>query len=582
MTNRRRPSPAALAFALLAFLSAPAFAEDAAGEKPKLPEGVKALTPEMQKELDVLVQAAAARRGLKLKNAVAMGQLDEPKLKQKVLKMFDDELPAAKMAPLEKSLKSFGYIPEEMNLGEYYPKLLTSQIGGFYDPKEKYLVLIDREGGPLGPQGEKMFGKEMMELMSNTMMVHEITHAIQDQHFDLSKFGHDAVLDDAAAAKTALIEGDATLVMYGYMLNSDLERVPMVAQQMKMFSSNPGQLAAMMPDMPGAKELAEAPAYLSENLMFSYIQGMVFALEVKKAGGQKLLDHAFTKDPPRSTEQILHPEKWLAKRDDPVKIELPDLTQSVLQGFARIQEGTWGEFNIRLMLEEKLGAAGKAEAATAAEGWGGDRFAVYERDGARVPVWCVDFDTQKDAEEFKAAVAKALKDAAVTCPPEKKRCTVVLGGKLEAKASEEVNAKLAAAAATAPENKALDLAALGITDADKPKPLGMAEAMQMMNSPNLKSLMGAGMETADLDKLVDTMFDDPDMSKALIDSVMDMYKQMGLSMPRDQVEQVIKNPAMRQMMKSMIKNMMPKQPAAQPEKEGATKTPADKPEPLKE
>lgn len=577
----RQPSTAA-AFVLVALLSAPAFAgEEAAGEQPKLPEGVKALAPEMQKELDVLVKAAAQRRGLKLKNPVAMGQLDESKLKQKVLKMFDDELPAAKMAPLEKSLKSFGYIPEEMNLGEYYPKLLTSQVGGFYDPKEKYLVLIDREGGPLGPQGEKMFGKEMMELMSNTMMVHEITHAIQDQHFDLSSFGHDAVLDDAAAAKTALIEGDATLVMYSYLLNSDLERVPMVAQQMKMFSSNPAQMAAMMPDMPGAKELAEAPPYLSENLMFSYIQGMVFALEVKKTGGQKLLDYAFTKDPPRSTEQILHPEKWIGKRDDPVKIELPDLTQSELKGFARIQEGTWGEFNIGLMLKEKLGAAGKAEATAAAEGWGGDRFAVYEKDGARVPVWCVDFDSQKDAEEFKAAVAKALKDAAVTCSPEKKRCTLVLGGKVEAKVAEELNAKLATAAATAPENKALDLAALGITDADKPKPLGVAEAMQMMNSPNLKAMMGASMETADVDKIVDTMLDDPAMSKTIVDSVMDMYKQMGLSMPREQVEQLVNNPAMRQMMKSMLKGMVAQQPAP-PKKEGATKTPEDKPEPLKE
>lgn len=570
----RRLSPAA-AFVLLALLAAPAFAEQAAGEAPKPPEGVKALTPEMQKELDALVQAAVQRRGLKLKNAVAMGQLDEPKLKAKVLEMFGDELPAAKMAPLEKSLKSFGYIPESMNLAEYYPKLLTSQIGGFYDPKEKYLVLIDREGGPLGPQGEKMFGKDMMELMSNTMMVHEITHAIQDQHFDLAHFGNDAVLDDGAAAKTALIEGDATMVMYGYLLNSDLERVPMVAQQMKMFSSNPGQLAAMMPDMPGAKELAEAPAYLSENLTFSYIQGMVFALEVKKAGGQKLLDYAFAKDPPRSTEQILHPEKWIGKRDDPVKIALPDLTQSVLQGYARIQEGTWGEFNIRLMLEEKLGAAGKAEAGAAAEGWGGDRFAVYEKDGARVPVWCVDFDTAKDAEEFKAAAAKALKDAAVAYLPEKKRCTLVLGGKLEAKAAEEVNAKLAAAEATAPENKALDLAALGIAEADKPKPMGPMEAMQMMNSPNLKAMLGTSLGSADVDKLVDTMFDDPSMSQAIIDSVMDMYKQMGLSMPREQVEQVFKNPAMRQMMKSMLKNMMPKP-------EPAAKTPADKPEPLKE
>ena len=128
----------------------------------------------------------------------------------------------------------------------------------------------------------------------------------------------------------------------------------------------------------------------------------------------------------------------------------------------------------------------------------------------------------------------------------------------------------------------MDLAALGITDADKPQPLGVAEAMQMMSSPNLKAMMGASMEAADVDKIVDTMLDDPAMSQAIVDGVMDMYKQMGLKMPREQVEQLVTNPAMRQMMKSMLKGMVSTQPPPQTKKEAPAKTQQEQPEPLKE
>jgi hypothetical protein len=349
------------------------------------------LPDDLEGRLRTLMRAAERYRGLPARRPVPSGTIDEAALEKKMAAVLREDLPPERLAALEASLKAFGLLPEEMNFAAYYPRLVTSQVAGFYDPEGSYFALVRREGQP-GTADE-------------TIIVHELTHALQDQHFDLRKFASGDPLSDGETARTALVEGDATLTMIRYVLQAeDMGELQGMAQTLRSWMKEPERFVSAMPDLPGGAELASAPAWVRDSLLFSYFQGFAFCLEVRRRGGQPLLDRAFTTDPPRSTEQILHPEKWFGERDDPGVLPWPDLSQE-LPGSRKVAEGELGEASLRTFLRESLKKDEKAEAAAA--GWRGDRFAVYEQKGRRLLVWLTEWDTEADAAEFRSA-SKAL------------------------------------------------------------------------------------------------------------------------------------------------------------------------------
>jgi len=526
---------------LLAILFA-AFATTArAEEDPKLPEGINALPNDLARRMAGLVKQTEKYRGLRCLHGVAKGSLAKDGLRVKMLEAFAEELPPAKLKPLEKSLKLFGLIPETMDLSKYYPELLTSQVGGFYDPRKKYLVIVQNEGGVLGKDAQNKYGKEVAERLEETVMVHEICHAIQDQHFDLKKFAIEDPLSDEGAGRLALIEGDATLTMYSYFSGTPLEKMPGVDRVMNQMFEDPRQLMEMAPDMPGSKEMLAAPAWFRDNLLFSYMQGFAFCLEVKRTGGQKLLDHAFKTDPPKSTEQILHPEKWLAKRDEPIRIELPDLS-AALPGFTKIAEGQLGEQSIKVLLRETFKTE-KEQAATseAAAGWGGDRFAVVEKNGQSALLWATEWDTPEDAKQFALAAEKLNGNWKVKQPSDK-RVQLLRGTLSEAEAAAAF-AALATAKSTAPENKPLDLASLGIQPGAKQKAdgedflQGIAEQLEKGGDVDLNKLLGDG-KLEELEK--------------------ELGGKGGALEGQPELAELMKNPAMQEMVKKMLSEERPK------------------------
>jgi hypothetical protein len=481
MPTRHVLSTAALFTMLALFPSRPR------AEEPRtLPPGVAPLAEDLRGQLDRLQVQAAKIRGLAFKQPVLVGQLDEPALKKQVVALFEEELPAEILTPVERAAKAFKLIPREMDLATYYPKLLTSQVGGFYEPKKKFLVLVDREGGLLGPDMAERVSPATLRRLSETVLLHELVHALQDQYYDLEKFGHQTPLSDEAAGRLALIEGDATLAMQSYLMGLALERMPGAVHSAKANADDPLRAIELMPGMPGAKELAEAPAFLRDSLLFSYNQGLVFALSVRLEGGQKLLDHAFRTDPPCSTEQILHPEKWLKTRDNPVRIEVPDLG-AALTGYRMLAEGSLGEFGMRMVLSEHLGAAERDQCLRAAAGWGGDRFVLYTKEQEDVLAWVTDWDTKEDALEFEHAARRGLKDWAMTRPTEKR--AVLVKGTLEPAVLATVQSSLAEVKATRMEGAAPNLAALGIGDGDRPIPAGMDELGKVLQDPAVMELM---------------------------------------------------------------------------------------------
>jgi hypothetical protein len=354
-----------------------------------LPEGVTPLPPESAGRFEELLAAAEKYRGLKARRPVPAGTLAEPELRKKLAQSLAEDLPPEELEAIELSAKAFGLIPESLDLARYLPELLTSQVAGFYDPVRRYMALVRRGEG------------EEDRLAEDVVIVHELTHALQDQHFELRSFESLDPMSDGATARSALTEGDATLTMTSFLAGAQVETLPGAGDAMKSLLENPESLAGAMADVPGGGELEKAPAWIRDSLLFSYVRGFTFCLEVKRAGGQKLLDHAFRSDPPRSSEQILHPEKWHGRRDDPLLLAWPDLA-AALPGWSKASEGEAGEATIQTLLRPGTREREKADAAAA--GWGGDRFAVYRKEGRRLLVWWTEWDSEEDAQEFRAAL----------------------------------------------------------------------------------------------------------------------------------------------------------------------------------
>ena len=444
---------------------------------PSLPPGVAPLPEALENRVEALLDQAEKYRGLEAKEAVPSGIVDNPALEKKVVESFQAELPPERLRPIESALKAFGLIPESLDLVKFFPDLLTSQVAGFYDPEEHYLALVHRDGEVLSSD----LPAEMADKAEEAVLVHELTHALQDQHFKLETFASGQPLDDADVARVALIEGDATLVMMDFFAETSLANLPGAEEMLDSFLSDPRELLAAtpgVPSVPGMAELASAPRWFQDTLLFSYFEGFQFSLSTRRRGGQALLDHAFTKDPPRSSEQILHPEKWHTKRDDPVVLHWPDLS-AALPGWTKAAEAQLGELTIRTLLRDRLKKDERA--VQAAAGWGGDRFAVYEKAGARLLAWVTEWDTEADAREFQSAVKDLGRDWTAQRTGQR---VVVVRGSLKKPERTALQTALAGIRAERPANKGIDFAALGIEAREK-----KAVREELLENPKTQEMM---------------------------------------------------------------------------------------------
>ncbi|HEX8090831.1 MAG TPA: hypothetical protein VF762_18370, partial [Blastocatellia bacterium] len=222
-----------------------------------------------------------------------------------------------------------------------------------------------------------------------------------DQHFNLRRFERWPKGDsDAELALHALVEGEATLVMIQY----DFEQ-----QGMRLDMTKIGPLTDRLlegdtnENDPKYPVLSSAPNVMRENLQFPYVYGAGFAQAVLKDLAWQGLDRAYD-SLPASTEQIMHPERFLA-RDNPVKVELPDLAASFGQDWKQSVADVNGEFGYQVILGEFIP---KLAARRAATGWGGDRYALYENkaNGAAALVEYTTWDNAMEAKEFFDAYAE--------------------------------------------------------------------------------------------------------------------------------------------------------------------------------
>jgi hypothetical protein len=357
-----------------------------------------------------------AIRGLQAKKEVDPVVLDDAGIKKITADGFKKDNPQALVDANERLLKGLGLLPVDANLGELYVKLLGEQVAGLYSPDDKQLYVVSRSG-KLGPT-------------EKTTFAHEYTHALQDQNFDLGSLKLDEVGEgDKGIAGLSLVEGDATLVMSLWQIQhlSQADLLQLLGE-----SLNPEVTAS----------LDAMPKVLQESLLFPYTAGLSFVQALQASGGWDAVNGAF-RDPPASTEQVLHPEKY-ASHEAPVDVTLPaDLPAKLGSGWTKGLEDTLGEFQLKVWLDQAGGGSGGPSADTAAAGWGGDRVMLLDGpNGARAIALKTAWDSAADASEFAAAagpVVANLGNGKVSPGSDGTTVTVLLGS------SPQVTEKLRAA-----------------------------------------------------------------------------------------------------------------------------------------
>jgi hypothetical protein len=320
-------------------------------------------------------------RRLRFKSDPKVREVTAAQTRTEGLAQLERQYPVARRRADEETLELLGLLEPGADLRSISGSLFGDQVAGFYNPRTKRLAVVRNASG----------GAPLVEIT----LAHELTHALEDQHFGLRDEDTPGV-EDASSAYAALVEGSATAVMTEYA-----ERYP--------GSVSLGDALTSLLDSAGGTGL---PPYIEASALFPYLRGEQFVDELRRVGGWRLVNAAYER-PPSSTEQIIHPEKYLkVEQPDPVVLKVP-----LTAPWRRVARGSVGEFDTSQLLQSR----GPAVAEDAAAGWGGGTYELWrngplpdpacpapcaKRD-ALVVAW--KWDSATDAREFERALRPAVK-----------------------------------------------------------------------------------------------------------------------------------------------------------------------------
>jgi hypothetical protein len=330
----------------------------------------------LQDRLQTALAYVSEIRNLPAKSDVKGRLIGRADIERFITGELDAETPPDVLEATTAILYGFGTVDASFDYRATIIALMTSQLLGFYDPKQKTFFV----GGDLS-------GDE-----ADVTLWHELVHALQDQNYDLSRltdFQPDG--GDRQSAVHALAEGDATSTMLDAMLKPRGGSALQVPEGLLQAQTLLGTA------------ITRAPPVLVRSLLAPYVDGLAFTNYLRRRGGFAAVDEAW-RAPPDSTEQLLHPEKFLA-REPALVVSLPtppSFAPNLTQRFHDVM----GEQTVRLLLEEWLPAR---TAAAAAADWGGDRLAAFADDTRRTWAvgWHLRFDTTAAAERAFTAFARA-------------------------------------------------------------------------------------------------------------------------------------------------------------------------------
>jgi hypothetical protein len=322
--------------------------------------------------------------------------MDPTELAAALAREIDDGYQPGDLAHLEAVYTRLGLLPAGTALRPAIARLYQEEGAGFYDPRRKRLVLATRALGAGGFWINLLTTLTGYDLVGEFLVAHELTHALQDQHWPLPT-APEPLTDahgDALLARHALLEGDATLAGFAYVHGGSLDAGTSRWIERRLHDL-PTQLAERYP---------EVPEVVRTTLAFQYDAGTAFAGWALAAGGWPAVDRAEA-DPPTSTEQVLHPARYFATRDRPIPIVLGGTDRLEAAGWRRVLDDTLGELQVRVLAGRVLPPE---RAARVADGWGGDRLRALARGDALVLVWLTAWDSPAEAAEFAVALPEVI------------------------------------------------------------------------------------------------------------------------------------------------------------------------------
>ena len=349
---------------------------------------------ELFRSLDMILQFASEHSGLPIHHEVKKKLATREEV-QHYLEKRMHEAGNERFDRMGRSLEKLGLLPRGFKLREYMLSLYKEQVEGWYDPKSKTVYLLDW----VPPDAQK------------PVMAHELTHALQDQNYELDKWLNVAddtrdetgqsVIDEQREARQSIAEGQAMVVLYDYMLapsGQSVEAEPAMADMLR----------ASITDEGAENTYAHAPICLREMMLFPYTFGTDFVMRVLARRGKQAAFAGVLEHPPLDTHQVMEPAAYLSGEPQRTIRVLP--VEKVLgSGWRREDFSGLGEVDLRVILRQWSGD----EAAKMASAWRGGYYAVVTQKGhaptsqgqgsASLPlVLVLKFDSPETARKFAA------------------------------------------------------------------------------------------------------------------------------------------------------------------------------------
>jgi hypothetical protein len=334
----------------------------------------RAPTREEMELIRALMRDTERIRGLGFRAPIDIRMQDRAAMRAYVSSALDEE----SLMRARRRYVALGLLDPAVDVRNLLESVMEEELVGYYDPKQKLLAVRDDVARSLGDDTSSATSLEW-----RATVVHELVHALQDQHLGLGTAMHAERSTDADDAFGALVEGDATLAMLGYA--ADITGV-----SLETLTGDPKGLAAslhMSPErLSGA--LRAAPAIVREPLLFRYREGTLFAAKLFAAGGWEQVDAAHL-TPPESTVAIVEPSRYLAQDATP-RLSPPDLSWLSGSDYVRVDEDVLGGFELSVVLGDA-----RIERRHLQRSWRGDRYTVLARGEKHATAWylCVDSKT---------------------------------------------------------------------------------------------------------------------------------------------------------------------------------------------
>jgi len=331
---------------------------------------------ELFARIGAIKEGLSAITGLEFRRDVPYATMTKDQLRKYLEKRLGDTMKPEEVRAEELRLKMLGLVPHDFDLRGNTLDLLTEQAAAFYDFDQKRLFVLKDAGD----------GQE-----ERIALVHELAHALADQHFHLSKFIHEGTKsDDGVTARQAVMEGQATWLMAAYLAReaggpAEVPAVAIEAMKKSVQSSSEEQYPVF----------SQAPLYIRESLVFPYGEGLAFQDAVFRKLGQRAFAEVFVR-PPLSSGQILHPERYLGRGGvaNPQPPSPPGPHE-----FRKLTDGTLGEFDFRVLLTQYTNAE---EGAAAAEHLLGGSYELLEHKREKFAVLGVAsaWDSKEAAQKY--------------------------------------------------------------------------------------------------------------------------------------------------------------------------------------